>query len=216
MSSATSIAGKVRGFDLESVYAGPARGSAAAGTVAASIASAFDDIEHRLTETRLRVLSPPEPATDRPAAERLFNVLVNAKVFTAQVAMHLDRNWRNKLFANLDDLLDPNDWHEDDEPMLSSSFATFLRMILHIRPVRSPSLGLSNQGHLMAAWTSGENRLALECLPQDLIRWSVSCKIDEELERAVGETPVRRVLAVLAPYGPERWFANAPDAAAPR
>lgn len=216
MSSETSVTGRVRGYDLEGTYAGLVRGSAAAGPEADAIALDFEDMEHRITETKRRVLSILGPATDKSAAETLFDVLVNAKVFTAQVAMHLDRNWRNKLFAKLDDLLDPKDWHEEDEPMRASSFSTFLRMVLHIHPVRNPSLGLSNQGNLLAAWISGENRLALECLPQDIIRWSVSCKIDDELERAVGETPVRRLRAVLSPYGPERWFADAPVATAPR
>lgn len=213
MSSATSVVEKVGGFDPESVYAGPAHGSMAAGTVADSIASAFEIIEHRLEDTKLRLYGP---AVERTAVERLFDARLNAKVSTAQVAMHLDRNWRNKLFASLDDLLDPDDWHEDDELMQSASYATFLRLVLHVRPARSPSLGLSNQGNVLAAWINGEHRLALECLPQDIIRWSLSCRIDDELERAVGETPVRRLRAVLAPYGPERWFANATDTAASR
>jgi hypothetical protein len=214
MSSITPSAVKVKGFDLESVYAGPARGSPGAGAVAEGIALEFDEIDDNLEISKFRVMSASEVAKDKTADEKLFDSLVRAKVLTAQVAMHLDHDWRNRLFAKLDSLLDAGDWHEDDEVMQNSSFATFLRTILYIHPKRIPSLGLSNQGYLIAAWISGKNRLILEFSPQDVIRWSVSCEIEGELERAAGEVPVRRLLAVISPYSPDRWFVDAADATA--
>lgn len=146
----------------------------------------------------------------RPAsiAERLDAALASAKVMTSKVAMHLDREWRERLFAQLDDLLDVADWHEDDEPLVSDSFRTFLRLILYQKPKRRPGLGLSHRGHLIAAWTTGSDRLTLECAPDDTIRWVLSCDIEGERERAAGETHVTRLPEVLRPYGPDRWFAD--------
>jgi hypothetical protein len=128
---------------------------------------------------------------------------------TSNVVMHLDREWRDRLFAQLDDLLDVQDWHEDDEPLLDESFRTFLRLILYQQPKRRPGLGLSHRGHLVAAWTTGADRLTLECAPGDTIRWVLSCQIDGEHERAAGETHVARLPEILRPYGPDRWFADA-------
>ena len=162
----------------------------------------------------------PGSATDqrrlkrRPAsmAERLHDALTSAKVMTSSVVMHLDRKWRDRLFAQLDDLLDVQDWHEDDEPLVDESFRTFLRLILFQKPERSPGLGVSHRGHLIAAWTVGTDRLTLECGADDTIRWVLSCEIDGERERAAGETHVARLPEILRPYGPDRWFADADQA----
>lgn len=145
---------------------------------------------------------------DLPLPEKLFDALAQVKLLTAQVAMHLDAEWRNGIFEQLDDLLDAEDWHEDDDPIKASSFETFLRMIVFHGPSRRPGLGLSNRAYLIAAWTSGLDRLTIEFLPHDVVRWVLSCEVDGEGERAAGETPVRRLMEVLAPYSPLRWFAS--------
>lgn len=147
--------------------------------------------------------------SERPLAERLYDALAAAKVMTAEVAMHLDHGWRDRLFAQLDDLLDVEDWHDDDQPLLPASFRTFLRMILHQKPERRPGLGLSHQGNLIGAWTQGNDRLTLEFLPGDIIRWTLSCDMDGGRERAAGDNVVARLPEVLSPYRPDRWFANA-------
>jgi hypothetical protein len=163
---------------------------------------------------RLGSAFDPRVLKHRPAstAERLHDALTSAKVMTSSVVMHLDREWRDRLFAQLDDLLDVEDWHEDDEPLLDKSFRTFLRLILLQKPKRRPGLGLSHRGHLVAAWTTGADRLTLECAPDDTIRWVLSCDIDGERERAAGEAHVARLPEVLRPYRPDRWFAHVDQA----
>jgi hypothetical protein len=141
-------------------------------------------------------------------AERLDAALAGAKVMISNVVMHLDRQWRDGLFAQLDDLLDIQDWHDDDEPLQAESFRTFLRLILLQKPKRRPGLGLSHRGHLVAAWTTGPDRLTLECAPDDTVRWVLSYAMNGERERAAGETHVARLPEVLRPYRPARWFAD--------
>ena len=163
---------------------------------------------------RLGSAIDPRVLKRRPAstAERLHAALASAKVMTSDVAMHLDREWRDRLFAQLDDLLNVEDWHEDDEPLLDESFRTFLRLILYQKPKRRPGLGLSHRGHLIAAWTAGADRLTLECAPGDTVRWVLCCEINGERERAAGETHVARLPEILQPYRPDRWFANVDQA----
>ena len=184
--------------------------SSAVGEDAETIRNSLIEIHERQTLDRpIQKLAKVE-AADKPLPEKLYDALARVKLLTAQVAMHLDTEWRNRIFEQLDDLLDAKDWHEDDDPINASSFETFLRMIIFHNPSRRPGFGVSNCGYLIAAWTSGSDRLTIECRPNDTVRWVLSCEVDGETERASADTPVRRLMEVLAPYNPPRWFADAP------
>lgn len=138
--------------------------------------------------------------------EKLYDALALFKVRTATVAMHIDREWRDRLFRQLDSLLSVEDWEADDKPPALASFSTFIRMLLFLSPEKRPGLGATSDGHLIAAWTEGNDRLTIECLPNDIVRWHLSAVIDGERERAAACTPIQRLNAVLAPYSPMRWF----------
>ncbi len=184
--------------------------SSAVGEDAETIRNSLIEIQERQTVDRpIQKLAKVE-AADKPLPEKLYDALARVKLLTAEVAMHLDTEWRSRIFEQLDDLLDAEDWHEDDDPIAASSFETFLRMIIFHNPSRRPGFGVSNRGYLIAAWTSGSDRLTTECRPNDTVRWVLSCEVDGETERAAGETAVRRLMEVLAPYSPPRWFADAP------
>ena len=184
--------------------------SSATGEDAETISNSLIEIQERQILGRPIYKLTEVEAADKPLPEKLYDALARVKLLMAQVAMHLDTEWRSRIFEQLDDLLDAEDWHEDDDPIKASSFETFLRMIIFHNPSRRPGFGVSNRGYLIAAWTSGSDRLTTEFLPNDTVRWVLSCEFDGETERAAGETPVRRLMEVLAPYSPLRWFANAP------
>lgn len=154
----------------------------------------------------------PSPAAavpvsgERPLEEHLFDALAAVKIMTSQVAMHMDGEWRGKLFRQLDSLHDPAEWEEGDQPVQQSSFATFLKAMLSIKPKRRPGLGLSHAGHLIAAWTTGDDRLTIEFLPNDHVRWVLSRRYDDGTERFAGDTGVARLAEGLASYHPEHWF----------
>jgi hypothetical protein len=192
-----------------------ARPSAGASADAKVIADSLDALGKQLRHPSARAKPVDRPQADKPVAERLYDSLAAAKVMTAQVAMYLDREWRDRLFAQLDSLLDIEEWHEDESPVEPGSFRTFLRMILYLKPKRRPGLGLSQSGNLIAAWTQGTDRLTLELLNGDSVRWVLSCGIDGQRERAAGETYVGRLPEVLMSYRPARWFEDAKAAPAP-
>jgi hypothetical protein len=127
------------------------------------------------------------------------------------VAMHLDREWRSRLFRQFDSLLAVEDWESDDSPPSIGSFATFLRLLMLLKPTRRPGLGASSDGKLIATWTVGDDRLTIECQPRDFVRWHLSVLIDGERERSAAVTPLRRLSEVLQPYRPERWLKNGKD-----
>jgi hypothetical protein len=160
---------------------------------------------------RLRRVSPiftsgPSAASKKSIEEQLYDALSAFKVRTATIAMHLDRDWRSRLFEQLDSLLATQDWEPEDETPTLASFSTFIRMLVFLKPDRRPGLGATSDGRLIATWTVGDDRLTMECWPNDIMRWHLSTLIDGERERAAAETPISRLGAVLAPYNPQRWF----------
>jgi hypothetical protein len=157
--------------------------------------------------------SPSERETSKahkhvPLDERLFNARAICKKKTAAVAMHLDPKWQSSLFSQLDSLMDFDNWEKEDTPVTEASFATFLRMILLIRPAQRPGLGSTSTGNIIAAWTMDKNRLTIECLPHDSVRWVIFHYIDGKTESAAGYVELSRLRAALAPYSPERWFVD--------
>jgi len=149
------------------------------------------------------------PAPSKGLDEQLYDALAAFKIRTAFVAMHMDREWRSRLFAQLDSLLAVGDWDVDDPAPSLDTYSTFLRMLTLVRPQRRPGLGATVDGHLIAAWTSVNDRLTIECLPKDIVRWRLSATIEGEREHAAAETPLQRLSKVLEPYDPGRWFDNA-------
>lgn len=144
---------------------------------------------------------------------RLYSVLAASKIRTATVAMHFDQDWRTRFFSQLDNLLAADSWDPEDTPPSEPSFITLLRMILFIRG-RRPGLGATAGGNFIATWTEGPDRLTIECKPGDHVRWVLIRHLDGDRESAAGETTLPRLLEVLAPYEPERWFRNASNQAA--
>lgn len=173
-----------------------------------SAAIEFTQHLKRLAEQTPTFLGRPREGP-KSIEEKLYDRLAAFKIKTALVAMHLDHDWRSRLFRQLDNLLAPDAWEEDDPPPSLASFTTFLRMLVLLRPGRRPGLGATADGNLIAAWTVGEDRLTIECLPDDQTRWNLAVTIDCERERAVAITPIQRLKSVLSPYGPGRWFDHA-------
>ena len=170
------------------------------------LARQVDALRHHLSPTSHDQTLLPR----KDLAERLFDALASAKVITASVAMHLDCARRDKLFRQLDSLHDLAEWEEGDEPLQQSSFETFLKAMLAVNPERQPGLGLSHAGHLIGAWTIGRDRLTIEFLPNDWVKWVLAqYKEDDEARRFAGQTPVSELTESLAPYQPEHWFSHA-------
>ena len=128
------------------------------------------------------------------------------KILTSQVAMHLEPKFRAKLFSQIDALHDLSEWDPDDKPVQKFSFSTFLRMVLHIKPERHFSLGLTHTGNLIAVWLDGKDRLTIEFLANDVVKWVLSRSVEGDIERSAGQGTLLRLLSYLAPFHPESWF----------
>lgn len=145
-------------------------------------------------------------ATHKTLKETLYDATSEVKILTSQVAMYLDRNLRDRIFKQLDNLHDISEWDEDASPIKRESFKTFLKMIIALKPTKSPGLGLSDRGLLLAGWSIDKGILTTEFLPQDNIKWTLSVTMDGDVDRVVGTTNVARFLSRISPYEPEQWF----------
>lgn len=120
---------------------------------------------------------------------------------------HIDPELRSQLFFQIDWLLNSEHWEEGDNFADEASFKTLIRFILNSGLLQPPSLGLSDGGNLLASWINGDDRLVLECLPNDRFKWLVSCVYDGEKERVAGESPsLLRLLNSLEPYKNAGWL----------
>jgi len=146
--------------------------------------------------------------TGQSLADRLSERLVVLKAMCSKIAMHLHPEWRAELFRKLDEMLNPEEWDDEFDLPSEKSFSTFLRMVIYLHPTRRPSIGLAHNGNFLAAWRDGENRIVIECLANDQVRWILSHTVEGDRERGAGETQIHRVPEVTSAYDPESLFAN--------
>ena len=106
---------------------------------------------------------PPPPSLE----VQLFDNSAQLKIFFSQIAMHLTNEWRIAIFEQLDFLLKIEDWQEDSALIEVSTFLTFLRFLIFAAPYRVPSLGISPNGKVLAAWLNGDERITVQFLPDD-------------------------------------------------
>lgn len=151
---------------------------------------------------------PLHDKTTPTLEDRLYTALAQCKVKTNQFAMHFGTDWQRRFFTQLDVLMNKDDWDTSDTPVTDGSFTTLIRLLLTMRGKRRPGLGLGNGGRVIAAWTKDADRLTIECLPDDRVRWIVSQTVDGEADMAAGDTTLALLPDRLAPFNPNKWFAD--------
>lgn len=141
---------------------------------------------------------------------QLYEAKACCKIKISSIAMYLSDDRRSRFFRQLDNLMDIENWEEDDKPVTEASFTTLLRLLLFIKPKRNPSLGATNDGNILAAWViNNKDRLTIECLAGDKVRWILCGYFEENFERVAGEaTLITRLPEVLSPYNPNHWFVD--------
>ena len=140
--------------------------------------------------------------------DRLADRLLSFKTMISPISRYLEPSWRADLMAALDRLFDVDDWDADFSLPEASSFATFLRLILHLHPTKRPGLGLSARGHILASWSKDRDRIVIECLANDELRWVLSQSVAGSRESAAGKNRIHRLIDLIEGYQPDRFFRN--------
>jgi hypothetical protein len=122
------------------------------------------------------------------------------------VSMYFDPSWRKELIEKLDRFHDADDWDDDRQLPSESSFATFLRTLVYLHPTKRPGIGLSAQGYFLASWRRGSDRIVIEFLPNDELKWVLSQTVDGDRESGAGINQIHRLPDLIAGYEPDRFF----------
>lgn len=117
-------------------------------------------------------------------AQRLFDARVELKMATARYAMHLSQEARDRLFAEFDYLLEEETWDPSDRLPSAYSYQSFLKWLIYTSDCSWSSLGISDDGTIMAAWVRGQNRLTADF--GDKIRWSQAVLAEGEIQTSAG------------------------------
>lgn len=178
------------------------------GAPAQSLTDIFQAIRASQPVSKSATAAPIELESDSGSAleAALRDSRASFKVLVSRVSMHLGISWLQKLFTQIDSLLDVEEWDTSDPVPSAETARTFIRLLLAMRVSRKPGLGVSNSGNLVAAWTTGPNRLTVECLPHDRVRWVLARMIEGEMERAAGDGKIERLREILTPFDPAVWF----------
>lgn len=149
--------------------------------------------------------------THKNLDEKLFDASASIKILISNVSMHFSEEFRKKLFLQIDLLHNPDDWEDGDFPIQANSFSTFLRWFYLNQPSNLPNFGLTDSGHLIASWVKNENRdrLILEFLSADRIKWYITIQYDEDIDYSNGMTNLFRIIELLAPYNIVEWLSKA-------
>ena len=148
-------------------------------------------------------------AEPRSTAAKLAGRLSGLQTQLAAVSMYIDNNWRSGLAKQINFLLRRDEWPVDTQLPSGESFSTLLRLVVFLRPLERPSLGVADDGNLTANWVGEGHRLFIEFLPADQLRRSASQFIDGQVEATAGATSTDRLPVNLNVFHRARWFANA-------
>jgi len=138
--------------------------------------------------SRTMTLSGPPP---QPVEEKLFNVLVALKVSVSLYAMHLSHDARYKIFNQLDAIINPDDWHEEDALPRPEAFQEFLKWLIYARCFDWTSLGVSDEGHILIAWTTANALLTANFGGSGEVRWTTRVQSDSGVEHAAGKSSLK-------------------------
>jgi hypothetical protein len=119
-------------------------------------------------------------------AERLFDCLVSLKVAASQYAMHLSAHERHRIFNRLDSVINVEDWHEDDILPQIDSFRNFLKWMIYSKDFSWSSIGVSNDGNILVAWSRPNLALTANFSTQNKLTWTAAIETDNGPAHAVG------------------------------
>ncbi|MBD9621849.1 hypothetical protein IB279_02705 [Ensifer sp. ENS06] len=113
------------------------------------------------------------------------------KEATSLLAMYLTFPQRDRLFGELDFLLDPEEWDEHDALPNRRAFVNFLKWAVATKRHDWTSLGLDGDGNTSVAFKRGGNLVTALFLPNDIVQWTSKRDTEDGPDVAAGQSPLR-------------------------
>lgn len=140
-----------------------------------------------------------------PDGSLLSQKRLDLKKSLASISWHLSFDVRTLILKRLDQILEEDEWHTDDQLPDLASWNTFLRMTVYSRPKKVPGITFHN-GSTIAYWDYKDIRVTIECMKDDRIKWTASKLVEGEREISAGEALVKRLAQVLSAYNEDSWL----------
>lgn len=123
------------------------------------------------------------------------------------ISMHLPPGFAVGLKSQFANMLDAEEWDPRDQCIDIGAVSCFLVLLITTHAEKRPGIGTDGKGGVAAFWHSGGDRLTVTCLPSGDVTWVMSHAVaDGSKERVAGICRANRLMEILAPFDPGRWF----------
>ena len=131
--------------------------------------------------------TPIEPSFQ----QRVFDAGVEMKVAVSNYAMHLTPETRAKLFLDLDEVVNVDDWYEEDALPNTVSFRDFLKWTIYSKRYNWLSIGFSDEGNILVAWKSEHGLLTAAFRGNSRVLWTATRSSPEGETYAAGKSTLQ-------------------------
>ncbi|MDL2405197.1 hypothetical protein PY650_05920 [Rhizobium calliandrae] len=150
----------------------------------------YNDFLQRESAKRRQDISKRVEDVDADLQSQLSSVAISLKIATSRYAMYMGFEERERLFGELDFLLDPDGWYEEDKYPSLPSYINFLKWLIEARRSDWTSLGFDDGGNLLAAYKRGENLLTAAFMPDEFVHWTSKLADADGVELSTGKSPL--------------------------
>jgi hypothetical protein len=128
----------------------------------------------------------------KPFAQRVDDALVELKRAVAQYAMHLSSDQRQIIFDQLENIINVDDWYEEDEFPKLNSLKDLLAWTIYAGVAQWHSLGVDDDGDVLIAWHNDEATLTANFDGNRLVRWTCRYRDPDGVAHAAGDCSLRQ------------------------
>ncbi|MBB3310991.1 hypothetical protein FHT78_002735 [Rhizobium sp. BK196] len=123
---------------------------------------------------------------------------MDLKAATGNYAMYLSSEDRARLFAEIDYLLNPDGWAEDDAIPLPEPYVNFLKWLLEAKRLDWSSLGLDADGNLLCAYVGKKGVVTAAFQQTPIVHWTSNLTTEDGVELSAGQSPLRSFVTTAA------------------
>ena len=132
---------------------------------------------------------------ERSPEEELPRSAMSLKEATALYGMHLTFGVRDRIFGELNFLLDPTGWDVDDALPSKNSYLSFLKWAVETKRHDWVSLSLDGDGNIVAVFLNGKNQITAAFLPEAVVNWTSRISTEDGIDVSAGRSPLRTFAA---------------------
>lgn len=159
-----------------------------------SYVSGISNSSHSNIKAAAGIFSSPAVNMETELPARAMDL----KAATGAYAMYLSIEERERLFNEIDYLLDPDGWAEDDVVPLPGPYVNFLKWLLEAKRLDWSSLGLDADGNLLCAYVGDRGTLTAAFHSSPVVHWTSNVMTEDGVELSAGQSPLRAFVATAA------------------